>query len=116
MGATRIGHGVRCLEDSQLLSYWALHHITLKFCATSNLNTKVFNQIETYPIRSLLNNHIRATLNCDNMTVSNTTMAREYKILVKNTGLTKIERHSLLYNSIEAAFTSFEKKSFYIIC
>lgn len=110
MGAKRIGHGVRCLEDPSLLSYLALHNITLECCATSNLNTKVFNKLDTYPIRTLLDNHIRATLNCDNMTVSNTNLPREFNLLEANTGLTKIERHQLLYNAIAAAFTSLSEK------
>lgn len=110
MGARRIGHGVRCLEDPSLLSYLALNNITLECCATSNLNTKVFNQIDSYPIRKLLDNHIRATLNCDNMTVSDTNLPREFQILEKNTGLNKLERHTLLYNAVSAAFTDLEEK------
>lgn len=110
MGATRIGHGIRCLEDSDLVAYLALHDITLECCATSNLNTKIFTQIDSYPIRTLLDNHLKATLNCDNMTVSQTSLKREYQILVEKIGLTKLERHQLLYNSITAAFTTLTEK------
>ena len=110
MGTHRIGHGIRCLEEPSLLSELALNNITLECCATSNLNTKVFSKITSYPIRQLLDNHIRATLNCDNMTVSNTNLAQEFHLLKEKTGLTKLERHQLLYNSITAAFTTIEEK------
>lgn len=110
MGARRIGHGVRCLEDPSLLSKLAFNNVTLECCATSNLNTKIFTELNTYPIRKLLDNHIRATLNCDNMTVSNTNLAQEFRLLEMKTGLTKFERHQLLYNSITAAFTNNNEK------
>lgn len=107
----RIGHGVRCLESEQLVHELVDRNITLECCATSNLNTKVFKNIDSYPIRKLLSRKIKATLNCDNMTVSNTNLPKEFELLEAKTKLTNIDEHQLLLNSINAAFATDQEKS-----
>ena len=54
---------------------------------------------------------IKATLNCDNMTVSNTNLPKELKLLETKTNLTNLDEHQLLLNSINAAFASNQEKS-----
>ncbi|ART98681.1 adenosine deaminase [Lactobacillus gasseri] len=111
LGTKRIGHGIRCLESEQLVQELINQHITLECCATSNLNTKVFKKIDSYPIKTLLSRKIKATLNCDNMTVSNTNLPKEFKLLETKTNLTNLDEHQLLLNSINAAFASNQEKS-----
>ncbi|MDE6546582.1 MAG: adenosine deaminase [Lactobacillus sp.] len=111
LGTKRIGHGVRCLESEQLVHELVDRNITLECCATSNLNTKVFKNIDSYPIRKLLSRKIKATLNCDNMTVSNTNLPKEFELLEAKTKLTNIDKHQLLLNSINAAFATDQEKS-----
>lgn len=111
LGTKRIGHGIRCLESNQMVQYLVDHNITLECCATSNLNTKIFKDIDSYPLKTLLSRKIKATLNCDNMTVSNTNLLKEFKLLESKTNLTKAEEHQLLVNSINAAFTSDQEKN-----
>lgn len=113
LGTKRIGHGIRCLESNKMVKYLVDHNITLECCATSNLNTKVFKDIDSYLLKTLLSKRIKATLNCDNMTVSNTNLPKEFKLLKSKTNLTEVKEHQLLLNSINAAFASDqEKKSF----
>lgn len=111
LGTKRIGHGIRCLESEQMVQYLVDHNITLECCATSNLNTKIFKKIDSYPLKTLLSKKIKATLNCDNMTVSNTNLPKEFKLLESKTGLTKLDEHQLLLNSINAAFASDQEKN-----
>ena len=111
LGTKRIGHGIRCLESNQMVQYLVDHNITLECCATSNLNTKVFKDIDSYPLKTLLSKRIKATLNCDNMTVSNTNLPKEFKLLESKTNLTEVEEHQLLLNSINAAFASDQEKN-----
>lgn len=110
LGTKRIGHGIRCLENNQLVQDLVKQKITLECCATSNLNTKIFKNIDSYPIKKLLSKKIKATLNSDNMTVSNTNLPKEFKLLESKTNLTPSEEHQLLLNSINAAFTSDQEK------
>lgn len=103
-GARRIGHGVRSAEDGALLKCLAESGVVLELCPTSNLNTRVFERIEDYPLRKLLDAGVRVTLNTDNTSVSNTTLAREYQLIADTFSLTDSELAHLLQNSKEAAF------------
>ena len=83
MGASRIGHGVRSCEDETLLLEIAKQGIALEICPTSNLNTKVFESLEEYPIEKLLRANVSITVNTDNTSVSNITLAEEFEKLAK---------------------------------
>lgn len=109
-GASRIGHGVRSVEDEALLKRLAESGVALELCPTSNLNTRVFESIEDYPIKRLLVAGVKVTLNTDNITVSNTTLAREYELVIKALGLSEDEVELILANSINATFLSEEEK------
>ncbi len=110
-GARRIGHGVHCIEDEKLVQELAARKIPLELCYTSNLQTKAVNSVSAFPLRKLLQSGVRATLNTDNMTVSGTTLAGEYR-LMEQRGMTKEEKRVLLRNAVEAAFLPEEEKRF----
>lgn len=70
-GASRIGHGIRCIEDDSLVDLIAEKQILLEVCPTSNMQTSVYcDFFKEYPIERLLKKGIRIGLNCDNHTVS----------------------------------------------
>lgn len=101
-GARRIGHGVRCTEDKELMRRLAKDQIPLEICPTSNLNTKIFDRIEDYPIPQLMDAGIKITINTDNMTVSDTTLARELKLVQDTFHLSEIEMAGLQKNAEES--------------
>lgn len=82
-GATRIGHGIRCIEDDVLVDYLARHEIPLEVCPISNMQTRVFGDMDEYPLKELLLRGVHATLNTDNRTVSNTNIAKEQEFVKK---------------------------------
>lgn len=102
--AERIGHGVRCMEDSSVVKELADRGIALELCPRSNLNTKIFESIEDYPIQELMNKGIRVTVNTDNMTVSNTTEAKELALAADTFDMEKRDVKQLIMNGVEAAF------------
>lgn len=110
MGAKRIGHGICCTEDPALTQYLIDHQIILECCATSNMNTKAFDQIDSYPIKKLLHMGMKVTLNSDDMTVSNTNLPHEYQLLEEKTALTPEEETTLYLNAVDAAFTTPDEK------
>ncbi len=110
-GAQRIGHGVRALEDAALIKELAEKKIPLECCPTSNLNTKMFPDMAHYPIRALLSAGVRATVNTDNMTVSDTTEPKEYEKLETALALTKGEEQQLLLNAADAIFGDEKEKA-----
>ena len=60
-GASRIGHGIRCLEDGALVDYLARHKIPLEICPTSNIQTKVYQSYDEYPVKELLLRGVHVT-------------------------------------------------------
>ncbi|MDD3369880.1 MAG: adenosine deaminase [Lachnospiraceae bacterium] len=104
LGTKRIGHGVRSLEDSQLTRELAETGVTLELCPTSNLNTNIFESMEKYPIRKLMNEGIKITINTDNMTVSGVTLQSELQKLMETFSLSEEELQMLVRNSVDAAF------------
>ena len=70
------------------------------------MNTKVFDAYTEYPIKGLLHCGVRATLNTDNMSVSNTNLLKEYARLEKLKGLNRIEEAELYVSAAKAAFCS----------
>jgi len=101
-GARRIGHGVRCIEDKELMRRLAKDQIPLELCPTSNLNTKIFGRIEDYPIPEFLDAGIKITINTDNMTVSDTTLAKELKLVQETFHLSKEEMTGINKNAKES--------------
>lgn len=101
-GAKRIGHGVRCVEDKELMKRLAKDQIPLELCPTSNLNTKIFKKIEDYPIPQLLDAGIKITINTDNMTVSDTTMQKELTLVKETFHFTEREMAGLEKNAKES--------------
>ncbi|MBQ5709230.1 MAG: adenosine deaminase family protein, partial [Anaerotignum sp.] len=105
-GTKRIGHGVRSLEDKELVKRLAEEGITLELCPTSNLNTNIFSSYVEYPLRELMAAGVKVTINTDNMTVSNTTVAEE----IEHLQLRKEEMHLLAKHAAEASFADAETK------
>ena len=101
-GAKRIGHGVRCTEDKELMRRLMQDQIPLELCPTSNLNTKIFDRIEDYPIPKFLDAGIKITINTDNMTVSDTTLAKELKLVKETFHLSEEEMAGLEKNAEES--------------
>ena len=51
MGAERIGHGIMAAWSEDMIKELADKNIPLELCPTSNLNTKVVDNIADYPIK-----------------------------------------------------------------
>ena len=78
---SRIGHGVRSVEDAQLVSFLKANNIHLEVCPTSNIQVNVFNKIEDHTADKIYNAGVSMSINTDARTISNVTLADEYKLL-----------------------------------
>lgn len=104
MGARRIGHGVNAVYDEELLMEIKKRGIVLETCPTSNIQTGAVSDIKLHPVKKLLNMGIKVTVNTDNMTVSDTTVSKEFMLLKREIGLTPAEEAQLLQNAEDACF------------
>lgn len=109
-GAKRIGHGVRSIEDPELVKLLKEKNITLEICPTSNICTSVFNKISDIPIKYFIDNGINITINTDDPVICNTTLKNELTLVKDVFNLTDKEMIKLQLNAINASFISKEEK------
>ncbi len=111
LGATRIGHGVRSIEDPLLMRYLAEHQIGIEQCLTSNVQTKTVSSYAAHPVKAFLEQAVLVTINSDDPAASAIDLPYEYNIASKKVGLTEKELFKLQANSLKIAFlTESEKK------
>lgn len=109
-GAKRIGHGIRSIDDEQIIKELISKNICLEVCPVSNLDTKAVLSIEEHPIRKLVDYGVVVTISTDNRTVSNTSLEREYTLLKDKLGFTDDDIVKFNLNAIDAAFISDAEK------
>ena len=109
-GSTRIGHGVHAVEDTALVQELLEKQICLECCPTSNVQTKAVRCIEDHPLKDFLQKGLLVTVNTDNRTVSQTTIAQEIQLIRDTFGLTQKEERRLYLNAAEAAFITEKEK------
>ncbi len=110
MGASRIGHGVRGIEDPAVMEYLAKNHIPLEMCPTSNRQTRAVADMSQYPLKKYLDAGIPVTINTDDMAISRTTLAMEFQYAQSLLGLSETDIRRLKRNAVNAAFTSDKTK------
>lgn len=101
-GAKRIGHGVAAAGSAELMQKIKALGVSVECCITSNLQTKAVLSLNNHPLKNFVDFGINATVNTDNMTVSNTTIEREYE-LVQNLS-PELSKKALLLNAADSAF------------
>ncbi len=114
-GAKRIGHGVRCIEDKRAISLIKQKGITLEVCPKSNVDTNIY-KYNNHPIKKLYEEGVLVTINTDNQTVSDITLTKEYKKLIKYFNFKLEDFKKMNINAINSAFIeSKEKEKYYQI-
>jgi aminodeoxyfutalosine deaminase len=78
LGAERLGHGVRCLEDPALVEYLVEHRIPLEVCPSSNVSLGVCSELAHHPLPRLLAAGLAVTLASDDPPLFSTTLTDEY--------------------------------------
>jgi adenosine deaminase len=109
-GAHRIGHGVRLIEDGDLLNYVNDHRIPLECCPSSNVQTKAVRKMQDHPIRLFYDLGLRVTVNTDNRMVTRTTVSEEYQVLHEVLGFTLDEIKELIIMGFKSAFLPYGLK------
>lgn len=112
LGARRIGHGVRAIQDMDVLKLLKERRIPLELCPTSNRQTRAVANMADYPFRQFLDQGILVTVNTDDMAICRTTVAEEFAYVERRYGLTQEEKKSLYLNAVQAAFTSQNVKTY----
>ena len=110
-GADRIGHGIHSITDKNLCELIKKIGICLEICPKSNIDTKAINSYNELPVKAFLEQGIKVSINSDNMTVSNTSVKKEFETLAK-LGFIEKELQLIAMNTIEALFCDSETKQY----
>jgi adenosine deaminase len=126
-GTDRLGHGVRIVDDVQLLggrdqygrprarlgrlAAWVRdRRIPLELCPTSNLMTGAATSVLDHPVTLLKDLGFRVTVNTDNRLMSATSMTREFTLLTEEAGWTLADLRWVTINALKSAFIPFDER------
>lgn len=104
LGAKRLGHATRLLDDPNLADMVCEKQIPIEICLTSNVQTQVVRDYREHPFPEFLRRGMFVTLNTDDPRVSNTTLEHEFSIAMKYYGLSLSDIARLILNAARASF------------
>lgn len=107
----RIGHGVRAIEDADLVRRLVDLGTVLEVCPGSNVALKVYPDFRSHPLRALKEAGVKVTISSDDPPFFHTSLAREYALAESEFGFTHAEIDSLTRTAMEAAFVDEETRT-----
>ena len=111
LGAARIGHGVRSIEDDRVIEMLADRGTLLEVCPTSNVHTQVAPSIREHPLPKLIERGVRVCLNTDDPGISSITLTGEYELVHETFGLSRADLSSMNVCAARYAFAGDEQRA-----
>lgn len=110
LSAVRIGHGVRCLEDPELVAFLREKQIPLDVSPTSNVCLKVAPNLAEHPLPKLLAEGLFVTINSDDPPMFDTTLTDEYLRIADTFGFDAAQLEQFVLNGIRASLLPSDTK------
>ncbi|MEK6221451.1 MAG: adenosine deaminase [Chloroflexota bacterium] len=104
LGAERIGHGVRVLEDDKVVAMAKERKITFEVCPTSNYQSGVYKSIYKHPLREMIEVGLDVSINTDDPSISQINLSDEYELSIDTLKLNKNSLHESILDAARAAF------------
>jgi aminodeoxyfutalosine deaminase len=104
LGAERIGHGISCVRDPELMAYLAEHRIPLEVSPTSNVCTRTVPSLDHHPLPALVDAGLVVTINSDDPPMFGTTINREYAVAAELLDLDRAGVADLARAGVDASF------------
>jgi adenosine deaminase len=111
LGAERIGHGVRALEDAALVDFLVAERIGIEANLTSNIQTSTVPDLASHPLREMLARGLLASINTDDPGVSAIDLRHEFEVAAPAAGLSREQIRQAQINALGTAFLSGEEKT-----
>ncbi|WP_435953485.1 adenosine deaminase [Dryocola sp. BD626] len=110
LGAERIGHGVKAIEDLALMDFLAEQGIGIESCLTSNIQTSTVATLDKHPLVKFLEHGVLATINTDDPAVQGIDIVHEYTVAAPKAGLSAAQIRTAQENGLKIAFLSEAEK------
>lgn len=107
---SRIGHGVRSIEDRTLLNELKEKNIHLEVCPTSNVQTGIYGSVDQHRINDIYENGNSLSVNTDGRAISNVSLSEEYDKLNRHFDWQTEQFMRVNEFAIEAAFCDEDTK------
>ena len=107
----RLQHGIRAVEDPELVAYLRDNAIACDVCPTSNVRLGVYRDYASHPLRQLWDAGLLVTVNTDDPPLFNTSLNDEYVILVDHFGFTADELERVSLNALRASLLPENEKA-----
>ena len=104
IGADRIGHGVRVLEDANITALAKERGTAFEVCVTSNYQSGVVAALDAHPLMKMLEAGVNATINTDDPSISRITLSHEYYAACEDLQMPQTILKERIVGAAEAGF------------
>jgi adenosine deaminase len=108
---TRIAHGVRAIEDPEVVAELTERGIVLECCPTSNVVLGVYPSYDAHPLPRLRRAGVKVTLGSDDPPYFGASIAGEYRVCAEQMGFTDSDLREITDTAIAAAFCDEELRA-----
>lgn len=110
LGAERIGHGVKAVDDRALMDFLAEQRIGIESCLTSNIQTSTVASLAQHPLKTFLEHGVLASINTDDPAVQGIDIIHEYTVAAPAAGLSREQIRQAQINGLDIAFLTPQEK------
>ncbi|MBM7439224.1 adenosine deaminase [Streptomyces sp. HB132] len=110
LGVERIDHGLRCMEDPDLVDRLVSERIPLTLCPLSNVRLRAIDVLEQHPLRSMMDAGLLCTVNSDDPAYFGGYVGDTFRAVHEALGLDREQLRTLARNSFEAAFLDHDEE------
>jgi adenosine deaminase len=104
LGAERIGHGIKAIDDPALVDHLAEHQIPLEICPTSNVCTRSVPSLAEHPLPALVAAGVPVSINSDDPPMFSTSLNHEYAVAARLLGLDETGVAELARQAVRQSF------------
>ncbi len=111
LGAERIGHGVRVMEDERVVSLARERGTVFEVCVTSNYQTGVVKDLQAHPLPRMIESGLAVTINTDDPGISRITLTDEYRVALETMGMPSQTMSACVLTAARASFQPAEARA-----
>ncbi|NEC68245.1 adenosine deaminase [Streptomyces sp. SID9727] len=110
LGVERIDHGLRCLEDPDLVKRLVAERVPLTLCPLSNVRLRAVDTLEQHPLPAMLEAGLLCTVNSDDPAYFGGYVGGTFHAVHEALGLDREQLRTLARNSFQAAFLDHDEE------